>query len=210
MQSLSIFVAFVLLDASFSLRIMNLIEHVGEEKIVGGQQIPLSSAPYQVSLQIGGYHQCGGAIISTTFILTAAHCTYLENVEGLSVRLATDQMNFGGEVFVVNTTYIHPSYNHITFDNDFSIIQLETAINLEPGVKETIALPPPNDPIVESTAAYVSGWGDTLNVNESNTFLRAATVPIIKQKKCKRAFWNLTPDMVCAGYMEGGVDACQV
>lgn len=43
-------------------------------RIVGGDIISLSEAPYQVSLQFQGKHICGGSIISENFVLTAAHC----------------------------------------------------------------------------------------------------------------------------------------
>lgn len=46
-------------------------------KIVGGTDTDISQHPFQVSIQFAenGRHLCGGAIITNTVILTAAHCT---------------------------------------------------------------------------------------------------------------------------------------
>lgn len=46
-----------------------------DSRIVGGRIINISQAPYQVSIRdSAGYTFCGGSIISTRHILTAAHC----------------------------------------------------------------------------------------------------------------------------------------
>lgn len=44
-----------------------------DEKIVGGNECPKNSVPYQVSLN-AGYHFCGGSLISSQWVLSAAHC----------------------------------------------------------------------------------------------------------------------------------------
>lgn len=46
-------------------------------RIVGGVQITIQDAPYQASMQYFGFHICGGAIISTKYIVTAAHVSLL-------------------------------------------------------------------------------------------------------------------------------------
>lgn len=43
-------------------------------RIVGGEDIDITAAPYQVSILNRGRHSCGGSIIDIDLILTAAHC----------------------------------------------------------------------------------------------------------------------------------------
>lgn len=48
-----------------------------EPRIIGGQNAEDGQFPYQVSLRtkLSNKHFCGGSIISSRFILTAAHCS---------------------------------------------------------------------------------------------------------------------------------------
>lgn len=46
---------------------------IEDDKIVGGYECRKNSAPYIASLNVG-YHFCGGSLISSTWVVSAAHC----------------------------------------------------------------------------------------------------------------------------------------
>lgn len=68
---------FLLINAVSCSRI---VPSEGWRKIVGGNQISIEDAPYQVALmeyyEVTGVaaHYCGGSLISDEFVLTAGHC----------------------------------------------------------------------------------------------------------------------------------------
>ena len=57
-------------------------------EIVGGQQAPYP-IPWQVSVQFFGNHICGGTILDTYTILSAAHCFdgYGDSVYNLTIDI---------------------------------------------------------------------------------------------------------------------------
>ncbi|NXE56927.1 TMPSD protease, partial [Casuarius casuarius] len=46
-------------------------------RIVGGKETSASKWPWQVSVQYGPVHVCGGTIIDAQWVLTAAHCFFM-------------------------------------------------------------------------------------------------------------------------------------
>lgn len=72
---------------------------------------------------------------------------------------------------------------------------------------QPITLPGEQDHVKDNQTCFVTGWGETKS-SEPHDSLRGTEVPIVNQEKCSKAYKHITPRMVCAGFDQGGKDAC--
>ncbi|KAJ6650548.1 hypothetical protein lerEdw1_006044 [Lerista edwardsae] len=178
-----------------------------DDKIVGGFTCPKNAIPYQASLN-AGYHFCGGSLITDQWVVSAAHC-YKSRIQ---VRLGEhDIMEIeGGEQFIDSEKVIrHPRYNSWLLDNDIMLIKLSTPVELSAQIAP-IALPTACAPA--GTDCLISGWGNTLSngVNYPD-ILQCLNAPILSDADCESSYpGQITTNMICVGYLEGGKDSCQV
>ncbi|EDW12627.1 trypsin-7 [Drosophila mojavensis] len=183
-------------------------------RIVGGKPINITDVPYQISLQVSFLiflkHICGGSLISKDWILTAAHCTHGKKANQLRVRLGTSETKRNGQLLRIKKIVNHEKFNHLNYDYDISLLQLQEPIEFDE-TKQAVKLPKQGQEFKDGEMCYVSGWGDTLNSNESDEWLRRVPLPLVNQEQCRKQ--NLlinivTDNMICAGYSEGGKGAC--
>ncbi|XP_030640883.1 trypsin-3 isoform X1 [Chanos chanos] len=179
-----------------------------DDKIVGGYECRKNALPYQVSLN-SGYHFCGGSLISDLWVVSAAHC-YKSRVQ---LRLGEHNIatNEGTEQFINSAKVIkHPRYNSRNLDNDIMLIKLSRSASLNSYVR-TVALP--TSCAGAGTRCLVSGWGNTSGSGSEYNYpdrLRCLDVPILSDSTCRSAYpGQITSNMFCAGFMEGGKDSCQ-
>ncbi|KAF3691762.1 Trypsin-3 [Channa argus] len=177
-----------------------------DDKIVGGYECRKNSVPYQVSLN-GGYHFCGGSLISSTWVVSAAHC-YKSRIQ---VRLGEHNIavNEGTEQFISSAKVIrHPNYSSYSLDNDIMLIKLSKPATLNSYVK-TVSLP--SSCASAGSTCLISGWGNTSSSSSNYPDrLMCLDAPILSDSSCKNSYpGQITANMFCAGFLEGGKDSCQ-
>lgn len=212
------YIVFLTLLSTFSLgkNILNESEYpprpnLTDTRIVGGKVVEIADASYQVSLMYSNRHSCGGSLISSTSVISAAHCVHRRDLSSFRIRIGSSFINDGGVVVKVKKITTHPKYNPRNIDYDFAIIEMES-FNNNGIVQSYVNLPVSGDGIKDGQMLKVTGWGSTQNNNESNKQLRAVFVPKVNQRTCSRAysiFGGVTERMICAGFDKGGKDACQ-
>lgn len=107
--------------------------------------------------------------------------------------------------------FMHPDYDNVTTVNDISILRLAAPLSFSNAIAP-IALAPADGDLPVGANAAVSGWGYTEENGPASTQLQAVIVPIISRESCKALYPQYVIDetMLCAGYLEGQRDACQV
>ncbi|XP_019741764.1 trypsin-3-like [Hippocampus comes] len=180
-----------------------------DDRIVGGYECPRNSVPYQVSL-FTGYNFCGGVLLSPQWVLSAAHCRTKSNVE---VRLGEHDIwePEGPEQHIMSAKFIrHPDYNPRTQDSDIMLIKLSEPASLNNHVRPATL---PSECATDGTMCHVSGWGSIRPSDEGSRFphtLQCLDVPLLSDDACFNAYpFQITDNMICAGYLEGGKDSCQ-
>ncbi|KAF5287000.1 hypothetical protein FQA39_LY16114 [Lamprigera yunnana] len=175
-------------------------------KIVGGEPVEIEDYPYQISFQSNDYHICGGSIISSYVILTAAHCTDGQSLNGLTIAYGSKH-RYQGTSVVVYQIIQHENFSWDTLDYDCSLLILLGHIPLgsNAAVIPLTAVPPGS---INGRVAHVSGWGALSAGGGSSDYLQAVAVTEIPQNDCNYSYGGkITVRMVC--FANPGKDACQ-
>lgn len=129
-------------------------------KIIGGEDLSIEKAPWQVSIQEWSGHICGGSILSPYIVLTAAHCVIEYYPEHLVVRVGSSYADFEGFVLDVSLIVCHGDYDSTSFDNDVAVVVLSEPLDLE-SYDSIRSIELAKDMPTPGSQASVTGWGYT-------------------------------------------------
>ena len=176
----------------------------GAGAIVNGTESAPEARPYQVSLQSGGEHYCGGTIVDATTIITAAHCLEGETAAGTQIRAGVTDLNSNdGQTVQVASIISHPSYANNGLA-DIAVLKLATPLELGNGVT---AIPLATEAeVAGATTGTVSGWGAVSETGDGSTSLLEAQVPLVGDASCNSSLGTDGPTELCAGGT--GTDSC--
>ncbi|XP_069821361.1 chymotrypsin B-like [Dendropsophus ebraccatus] len=173
----------------------------GYARIVNGEEAVPGSWPWQVSLQDRtGWHYCGGSLINSNWVVTAAHCSV-----GLTDRVVLGEHDRSSNAeaiqsLAVEQVFTHPEWNSNTINNDISLVKLATPAVLGSAVSP-VCLANPGEVYDDGRICVTSGWGKTrwIALNTPSK-LQQTALPVLSNEQCK-TYWgsNISDVMVCAG-----------
>lgn len=178
--------------------------------IVGGQAAPEGAYPFMAALVDNTDFQfCGGSVIGSQWILTAAHCVVDESPTPNDLFVITGRTDLGntsqGQHIKVSNVYVNPQYDGNAHDS--ALLKLSTATT-SPAI--TLASAADDQYEVVGTTVRVTGWGDqygALGLLATNQ-MRYVDLQVVDDSTCGTTNFGFdAPTGVCAsGLLK---DSCQ-
>lgn len=145
----------------FAILTVTTAKHLYEPRIVRGQDAKEGQFPYTVSLRNreSNDHFCGASILSSRFLLTAAHCCLgLESPKDIIAVVGVLRQSRGGLAVDLDTLTPHDGFDLNFGRYDVAVLRTATEIIFN-NLVQPIALPTTDTPDDRAVQVVIAGWG---------------------------------------------------
>ncbi|XP_072933107.1 venom protease-like isoform X2 [Epargyreus clarus] len=203
------------------------VSNASFSRVVGGIKAKLGDFPWMALL---GYKNkrdgstrwlCGGSLVTSRHVMTAAHCIHNHETDLYVVRLgeldlAREDEGATPVDVIIKSKMKHENYDSKGFTNDIGILLLERDVQFTDLIRP-ICIPKNSELRARSFENYnpiIAGWGDTEFHGPSASHLQVLQLPVVSNSHCAEVYAPYKAQVIdkrvlCAGYKDGGRDACQ-
>jgi secreted trypsin-like serine protease len=186
-------------------------------QMIGATRVAPGQSPWQVALvrSNGTPVQtvfCGGTLIDSEWVLTAAHCFYdrktCKKIARQTIYIAYGSEDLGVEYSIMaSEKLIHPDgYSCGNKQFDIGLIKLAKPVKVTKFV-ELASAATATSMVKPGNKFLGAGWGLTKVDGMKTRFLMEAEIPILNEDQCRTAYGKIWPKgAICAGGT--GKDAC--
>jgi V8-like Glu-specific endopeptidase len=207
----------VLVALSLAVAPSSAAEPTPPDGVIGGTATALGEFPMVVGILSANESNnfqaqfCGGSLISTTRVLTAAHCVSGRSANSIDVLIGTNHLGGSGTRINAQRIHVHPRWNSGTYDNDLAAIDLDNPVSGASVAPVQPVRPAESSIWAAGRSVTTVGWGTTGSGYPLGQ--RKLTVPVVSGTFCGsgRSYGSSfhSSTMLCAGAVFGGYDSCQ-
>ncbi|KAJ2716050.1 hypothetical protein H4R19_000866 [Coemansia spiralis] len=188
---------------------------LGQAKpIVGGRPAAAHRYPFAVYLSVEtqpGWHAvCGGTLVSSRHIVTAAHCVHkLERAQVVKIGIGSASVREQAHR-QARTITVHPQFDAQSLANDIAVVEVDGSVAQGAGVRRA---PVYFGPVGEGEAVTAMGWGLTSNAAGARTVavMNAVELVVADPRRCRavdRRFASSNGPFLCTSTRPGARDQC--
>lgn len=157
--------------------------------------------PWHGGLRMNNMYQCGVALLTPYWAVTAAHCV-LEDASNYDIVMGTTNLvtlPSEAQTRQVSEVFIHPEYNLETRNFDVALLKFSMPFPLTDYIR-TICAPSSNMNFEPGTMCYMTGWGAQRNGGPNEETLHEVPQEIKSNGNCQNDFFPpITDTDICAG-----------
>ncbi|XP_072397547.1 trypsin-1-like [Diabrotica undecimpunctata] len=193
-------------------------------RIINGKQSIRGSWPWQVSLQLlhpqFGFlgHWCGGVMISSEWLLTAAHCI---NNDLFNLPLAAlwtavvgewdrEVEEYSEQRIPVEEVILHERFHN--FQHDIALMKLSRPVKFTKESRvRAVCLPTTRLHHNQTDLCYATGWGRASEDGMLSIRLLESRVPVHDNAVCRKKYGHavhIKSGHLCAGHLDGSSGTC--
>jgi len=175
-------------------------------RVIAGKTAVRGSWPWQILMKFGGRAGCGGTLVGSQWVITAAHCVYRREAYPYMFSIVAGEhdrnvMEGSEQEIHVKRVYRHPQYDPRHLNNDIAMFKLSKPVKWGKYVKPA-CLPSQLAPV--GSKCYITGWGKMQHPGSMVRFLQQGLLPVVSNDVCYEKNRHvipipITPAMICGG-----------